>query len=379
MKHQAKLILLGFLSLTMGVAFASPLLVSELDVKPFIKHVQGPTADFSVDVVYANFTIIHGSKPVSENDGPAISYYVVLNITNLSDIGAKLLHVGFVAARKINNMSSSPPSWLTNSQGICGIGYLAEGAWVDGVWYNVTLATNDWPAVDPQGNIITFFNTTEFEDYWTEGVQLLDVYDENGNHKATYMNMNGTWTNVTGRIELPQPMENNPFTNVVTISDTVVSLLHVFQAPMPFNNTSITPFSNGTSSIDSKALGYPETKYTWVGEGLFDNYWAPRQSRLIVLQGIQNITKSWASAEALEALKSGSISLQTRVFNHADVTVEIVNNTAMDTWSYATELKQVQLARNGDSYIYNTILGENQFFITDQYGVEAFIEERHQP
>lgn len=78
-------------------------------------------------------------------------------------------------------MSSSPHSWLTNSQGICGIGYLAEGAWVDGIWYNVTLATNDWPAVDPQGNIITFFNTTEFEDYWTEGVQLLDIYDEDGN------------------------------------------------------------------------------------------------------------------------------------------------------------------------------------------------------
>ncbi|MGB9915310.1 MAG: hypothetical protein ACPLOC_07180 [Candidatus Bathyarchaeales archaeon] len=75
-------------------------------------------------------------------------------------------------------------------------------------------------------------------------------------------------------------------------------------------------------------------------------------------------------------MKSGSVTLQTWVFNHADVTVEIVNNTAMDTWSYATELKQVQLARNGDSYIYNKALGENQIFVTDQYGVEVFIETR---
>ena len=72
MKHQAKLILFGMLSLTIGVAFASPLLASELNVQPFIKHIQGPTADF-VNVVYANF-ILNGSKPVSKNDGPAISY-----------------------------------------------------------------------------------------------------------------------------------------------------------------------------------------------------------------------------------------------------------------------------------------------------------------
>lgn len=367
MKHQAKLILFGFLSLTIGVAFASPLLVSELDIKPFIKHVQGPTADFSVDVVYANFTIINGSKPVSENDGPAISYYVVLNITNLSDIGAKLLDVNFKAAREIKNISESNPNWLMN--GTSGIGYFAEGAWVDGVWYNVTLATHNWPTVDMWGNLAFFNGLPEnatgpgFEDYWMEGVQLLDVY-QGINFKATYMNMNGTWTDVTGRIKLPQPQEHNPFNDAFTFNGIIISELHLFQ------------FGNDTSTADSHTLGHMNVKSTWVGEGLFDNYWAPHQSRLIVLQGIQNITKPWASAEAIEALKSGSVTLQTRIFNHAGVIVEIVNNTAMDTWSYATELKQVQLARNGDSYIYNKILGENQFFVTDQYGVEVFIETR---
>jgi len=124
MKHQAKLILFGILSLTIGVAFASPLLASELNIRPFIKHVQVSTVNCSVNVVYANFTILNGSKPVSENDGPAVSYYVVLNVTNLSDIGAKLFTVNFVAAEKIANAPTS--SFLTNS--ISGSGYEVEGA-----------------------------------------------------------------------------------------------------------------------------------------------------------------------------------------------------------------------------------------------------------
>jgi hypothetical protein len=360
MKHQAKLILFGILSLTIGVAFASPLLVSELNIKPFIKHIQGNTADLRVNVVYANFTILNGSKPVSENDGPAVSYYVVLNVTNLSDIGAKLFDVNFSAATKIANASTS--SFLTNA--VSGSGYEVEGAWVDGVWYNVTYVTGDYPTIDRDGNIIEspWQNSSWLEPYWMEGVQILDTY-ANGTLTATYMNMNGTWTNVTGRINFTRPEGTSPFSNAVSISNTVVNEWHVFQTLMPVNTT------------DSEATGNIEPKYTWVGDGLFDNYWAPHQSRLIVLQGIRHIMKPWANAEALDTLKSGSITLQTRVGNF-NITVEIVNNTVADTWLYATERKQVQLTQNGDSYIYNTILGENQIFITDQYGVEVFIETR---
>jgi len=75
-------------------------------------------------------------------------------------------------------------------------------------------------------------------------------------------------------------------------------------------------------------------------------------------------------------LKSGSLNLQTRLFNNANVTVKIVNGTVADTWSYATELKQVQLTESGDSYLYNTILGENEIFAIDQFGVEVFIKPR---
>jgi hypothetical protein len=369
MKHQAKLVLFGILSLTIGVAFASPLLVSELNIIPFIKHVQGPTADFSVNVVYANFTILNGSKPVSENDGPAISYYVVLNVTNLSDIGAKLLDVNFVAARQISNATES--SFYLN--GTSGSGYFAEGAWVDGVWYNVTWTTYSWPAVDRWGNITIFpdpcENITRSKGYWMEGVQLLDVY-EGGKFKSTYMNMNGTWTNVTGRINFTRPEFES-----WSISNPVVSEFHAFQDIEVLNFTSTTTSDNNTST-DSEIPEDWKTKYTWVGDGLFDNYWAPHQSRLIALQGTRDIIKPWADAKAIDTLKSGSITLQTRIFNNANVTVEVVNGAIVDTWSYATERKQVQLTQNDDSYIYNTILGENQIFLTDQYGVEVFIETR---
>jgi len=360
MKHQAKLVLFGILSLTIGVAFASPLLASELNIKPFIKHVQGPTADFSVDAIYANFTIIDGSKPVSNLDGPAIEYYVVLNITNLSDIGARLFDVNFVAAEKITNTSTL--AFLSNS--FSGSGYEVEGAWVDGVWYNVTYVTGGYPTIDREGTITecSFLNSSWFTPYWMEGVQILDTY-ANGTLTATYMNMNGTWTDVTGRINLTRPEGANPFSNAVSISNSVVNEFHAFQT-LPDNDT------------DSEATGRIEMKYTLVGEGQFDNYWAPHQSRLIVLQGTRHITKQWANTEALEVLKAGSLTLQTRVGNNANTAIEIVNNTVADTWSYATERKQVQLTQDGDSYIYNAVLGENQIFVADQYGVEVFIEAR---
>lgn len=168
--------------------------------------------------------------------------------------------------------------------------------------------------------------------------------------------------------------ENNSFANAFTVSDTVVRELHLFQN-IEFRNFTSTTASDNNTSTGSKILEDWKSKYTWVGEGLFDNYWAPHQSRLIVLQGIRDIRTSFGGVQALDALRSGSITLETKLFNHANVTVEVVNGTIADTWSYARELKQVQLTQNGDSYLYNTILGENQFFITDRYGVEVFIEE----
>lgn len=74
------------LSLTVGIACASPLLVTELNIRPWINQVQGVTAQFEVKVVYANFTLQNGDKPVTQDSGPTISYFAVVNITNLSNL-----------------------------------------------------------------------------------------------------------------------------------------------------------------------------------------------------------------------------------------------------------------------------------------------------
>ena len=51
-------------------------------------------------------------------------------------------------------------------------------------------------------------------------------------------------------------------------------------------------------------------------------------------------------------------------------------DVALDTLSRAIELKPIQLEITEDRYIYNTILSEDQMFVTDSFGVEVFIEPR---
>jgi hypothetical protein len=51
-----------------------------------------------------------------------------------------------------------------------------------------------------------------------------------------------------------------------------------------------------------------------------------------------------------------------------------VNNTFTDTSAFPMEQKQILLTQQGDSYIYNAILGADQKFQTDPWDVEVFIK-----
>jgi len=51
-----------------------------------------------------------------------------------------------------------------------------------------------------------------------------------------------------------------------------------------------------------------------------------------------------------------------------------VNNTFTDTTEFPMEQKQILLTPQGDSFIYNAVLGADQKFRTDPWGVEVFIE-----
>jgi hypothetical protein len=369
LKAGTKLLIAAILSLSVGIACASPLLISELNIRPWIKHVSGSTADFEVNVVYANFSVAYDNQNEIQANNPSIAYYVVINITNPSDLGARLLNINFAAAGKITQTSGMPfPGGVNGSQS--GSGWEAEGAWVDGVWYNVTWVNGTYPYFNRDGIMEpTPFQIPNQVGHWIEGVQVYDRY-VNGTLTATYLNMNGTWTDVTDRINVTRPEMGGGY----SVNDSIVNEMHVFQSELPngTSSTYTTTSTNGTTITVKENSTLSGTVYTMVGDGCFDNYWKPHESRLIALHGSQSAP--WTSSKAVEALKSGNITLKTETFNVADGQTQIVNNTVVDTWSYATELKQIQLTQNGESYVYNTILNSNKAFAADQWGVEVFVK-----
>ncbi len=359
------LALCAILSLSVGIACASPLLVSELVIQPWINHIQGPTAELGVNVVYANFTVANVSEPVENDSGPSIYYQIVVNLTNPSSLGANLLHVAFSAAQKITYYTGEPPMF---ANGISGSGWTAEGAWVDGIWYNVTYSNGTYPSTNRDGSLAPArFNTT-FPSRWKAGVEIYDV--RYYGTLTTYLNMNGTWVNVTGRINVTRPPPGHGWAttgNVISQMDT-------------FESLAVREYSSEGTYVQT-APGGSCTVHHLVENGYFDNLWASGQSRLIMINGSWNIRKPFSAKNALETLRSLNVTLKTTITNfvktdQASTMQAWENNTVIDTWSDETELKQVQLKQSGDSYIYNTILDANHVFQTDKWGVEVFLKPR---
>jgi hypothetical protein len=108
MKTRSKFILIGIISLLAGSAFTTPLLLSELDITPFWTMPEGPKADLGVGVAYANFTIQNYLSNPNNNTGDfstSLEYYIVLNITNHSNIPAKVSNFGFAG---VGNVTVTP-------------------------------------------------------------------------------------------------------------------------------------------------------------------------------------------------------------------------------------------------------------------------------
>lgn len=347
MKIGTNLILLGILSMLIGTAFASPLLLSELEILPGPYLPKGPKAEFSVNVVYANFSIQDNPNitelpfPFSETDSDpgklsSISYFVVLNITNHSDVYAVLLGADFRAAGEIHT------DGVSGAKGTHGGKWWAEGVWLDGEWVNVTL----FPSTQLE-------NGTVIEAYLQEGVYLLDEYSNADNSLlSTQMYINGSWVDVTGRINVTRNDDQNY--SIAIGSDFIASSCYTFIGRRDDYNTTNNPF---------------DWKYIQSGPEDFDNIWAPHQSRLIALPGTQILTKS---ADGIKVLKTGNLTIHAMIRNYVPL-----NDTALDTLSWAKELKPIQLEITENGYIYNTILSENQMFVMDSFGVEVFIEPRN--
>jgi hypothetical protein len=363
MKIGIKLLAVAILSLTMGIAFASPLLVTELNIRPWTNYVQGQTAQFSVNVVYANFTLQNADAPVEQDSGPTITYFAVVNITNLSDLGATLQRVEFTAAPQIDSVP-------TNGS----VTWDAKGAWVDGKYYNLTWVDSSSPYFDENGHFVQpGFKLAN--PYWMQGVQISDWY-VNGNVTSTYLNMNGTWTNVTGHIDVTRTPLGNAYSSDGT--DVVADNIQAFDSEA-FKNFGTENFtSNGTGYGSSFGM-MNETDHL-VGPGYFNNSWEPQQSRLIAISGSWQVLASLgAGDEPVKEIQGSNLTFMTQVDNMADLPVQlqgIVNNTVTNTLSTDVELVQVQLTQSGNSYLYNPLSLDNQAFQIDQWGVEATLRSQ---
>jgi hypothetical protein len=418
MKTRSKFILIGILSLLAGSAFTTPLLLSELDIIPFWTIPEGPKADLGVSVVYANFTFQGNSSTHNEH---IINYYVVLNMTNLSNLPTKLSYFGFAGLKNVTFIPSALGGFHVTheGEGLSGSsfgsmgpaeGYLGhvgagrvEGLWLDDEWLNTTWVPeggldeiwrsenilppkeleNIWEPnwyhnADPYGLLdsekydyelppfTTFGGTrsngthyytysgTRFNyeggNYWIEGVPLIE-YIVNNEVKSTIIYHDGSWIDVTGRVKT----EERAF---IIAKNLLVKSQTVFNG-YSGENSSIPVGSSITSSTVDGNLSFIYG---------FDKTWAPHQSRLILLKGFIDVGDFWGNSESLEE----EITFYVEAENYVDD--NIVNGVVTNTVSTSFELKTAQLSVSEATYLYNSILLDDQTFVTASSSLEVFVQ-----
>ena len=345
MKIGANLILLGILSMLIGSAFASPLLISELEIgeiKPFPEPPKGPTADISSDVLYVNFSINPNSERETLID---LSYFVVLNITNNSDDWTNITAIQFDAEVQNYTMPEDNSNFKSTTE--LGRGWDAEGAWVDGKYYNLTWVPNKQGIYGQDGFYGPF--EPDSEGCWMEGVQIYELYV---NYELAYtrMNMNGTWVDVTGRINVTRPIGWPP-TEPVT-DGTIFSEIKFLRGGEFFN-----PEVAGLQVPVGVPLG-------------FDECWAPHQSRLIALTDVRSVPSKYFEPSKLEKLETEKVLFTATVQGHLN------SSTIWDSSAVVEDITQVHLEVIEDGYLYST-LPDDQMFVMDSFGVEVFIEPRN--
>jgi hypothetical protein len=374
MKIAIKFLAAAILSLCIGVAIATPLLATE--IVPFHRIPQGPKADFGVDVAYADFKV--AGQP-DEYGRQQMDYKVVLNVTNLADIEAKLGSVNLAAAQNITllvgAMEGGSSSSSGGGSGGGSMGTQVEGLWLDGKWLNVTWIPGTYPdglrdvmrdgsgaadVIRYVGNLPEIPNLPDNSSetgYLMEGVpiRLYHFFNSTENKLSLYdvIYANGTWVNVTGRIRIEHPV-----TSVLSYG-TVLQAIASFQPQNSFNGT--------------LPSNHPASHNFIVWSGDFNNIWAPHQSRLIQIAGTATVDHN----EAINTFTSGNINLYASAYSYVYDYDQPVNGTFYDTFKMSTSLTAVALTETAEgNYIYNHLLNGNQTLQLDQYGIEATIVPR---
>jgi len=392
MKIALKILICAILSLSIGIATASPLLIAELTVEPFHKVPEGPKANFEVNTVYANFDVQKYSSTITSGGEnlAVVNYEVVLNVTNYSEFPARISSLSLVVAEEITAVPSIAGDHLSASSGGGksgggGNGFV-EGLWLDDEWLNVTwLPDGQWPIFEgfPNvTNIVPPLPENALEDYgkWIEGVHVWETHDvmktESGTTIKTtdYIFVNGSWVDVTGRVRV-----ENGEPSVVATSTLLNKRINFVSE----NFGSYANIEEFNAEKEAEAAEPPKKTQAWLiqgmnkwlnevwaGEGGFDNYWQPHESKLITFKGTVDVgNANWG----LESLAAGKITLYAEAFSYLKDREEM-KTSFTNTHAVVTELKEVQVSKTGNSYLYNTVLSANQVFQTDQFGVEVQIK-----
>jgi hypothetical protein len=396
MKFGLKLIAVAVIALSVGVAFASPMLYESLNVKLLPRVPEGPKADFSVSIIYANFSIVNGT--VEENVSSYLSnytrtrpytnvtYMVVMNVTNLSDLYAKISEVSFTAAENISVIPSALGGYSAERAGGPGInsGGVVDGVWLDDKWVNVTWIPNVRNITYPESLffVITAQHTTvdtipdlppnaTEKGTWIEGAPIAEYYD-NDSIAFTEVYINGSWVNYKGTVRTDHAKAT------VMATHSLANRVQNFGGLLYKNagNASVGPITELPSWHMYNGNG---PSFKWISTSGFNNTWAPNESRLIMLSSTLFQTYSHSSQRssldaAIASLAAGKIDLYASVSSY--INNWLVNGTYYDTTTTATWLQQVQMTDTLNGYLYNTALGENQIFQTVPNSPEVFIVPR---
>ncbi len=434
MKTSMKLVLVAFLALGIGVAYASPMLISPINVKPFPRVPEGPKAEFSVSVVYASFNPVDfqytttewdwkGNRSNKTYEATNVTYTIILNVTNLSDQPATIYELTFEAAEDISVKQSILGGAIYDAgtyteNGIFHsrhFGGFADGVYLDGKWVNITWIpegryeiNGTWQPMPYPECLITLtqaywhegiisgpLNPDEVRAFsadhtingtipilpanatetgiWFEGIPIAEYYDLTGNHLITEMYINGSWVDVTGRVTVDKMQ---PF--MVASNGLVNNVMSVGAQPYQNMNSSIGPITElpkwGSWGV---GRGYSWFPWEWGSRGL-GNTWAPHESRLIMFNNTEMFVKtSGTTISGLTALQSGQIKLYASASNY--ITNWPVNGTYYNTVSTAIQVADLQLDKTPTGYVYNAILANDQTFQPGKSSVEVIIAPRTKP
>jgi hypothetical protein len=433
MKTTATIIICAVLSLTIGIAAASPLLISELNITPYPRLPDGPKADASINVVYANFEVnpgkeyIKGQQMATQN----LDYEIILNVTNLSDFGSEITRIGIIAAQDIyvapadvgflSFIAESDQSggmcsvsddiapgtdWLSwshykNDITIAGGSGLVTGVWLDGAWINVTwipgTKCDPWPELTSEQfaenstvkshpietwsekwpttkTVPSLPQNATSEGTWIEGVPLIEMHNITTAQGKTVdiSTVTGIFINGTW-VDVTGRVATQHQELCVRAVNTIAGEKRCFGTEPPCDLTNTTDSGNQSNL-------YPENQpfpyAAWMRFVTFtqtgeDQFDSYWEPHQSRLIMLKG-TREVQPNLGIESLATGQITLLAEQFNH--VQDPSINNNEVYTYSGGHWLNRVSLQKTTNGYLYST-LGD-QTFVTDRFGVEVFLKPR---